>query len=90
MNNQEEGKKFRTGRWSIAEHNRFMDALQLCGKNWATIQKKVKTRNIHQVYSHAQKIFRKMCKSDLKRLFGWSKKNPKMSYKSFKRRSPNH
>ena len=49
-----------TGRWSKAEHNRFMQALNKYGKDWLKIQLFVKTRTLTQVRSHAQKVFLRM------------------------------
>lgn len=40
------------------------------GRNWSQVQKKVKTRTIIQVRSHAQKVFQNMSKEDIDALFG--------------------
>ena len=44
--------------WSDEEHERFLEAIRLFGKNWCEITRHVGTRNRQSVYSHAQK-FRK-------------------------------
>jgi len=33
-----------TGRWTDEEHNKFLEALELYGKNWNKVHKHVKTR----------------------------------------------
>lgn len=45
--------------------------MELYGKNWAMVQKKVKTRTITQVRSHAQKVFQNMSKEDVDSLIGF-------------------
>ena len=49
-----------TGRWSKAEHKRFLEALNLYGKNWKKVQEYVGTRTTTQARSHAQKYFAKL------------------------------
>lgn len=49
-----------------------MKALEMYGRNWPLVQKKVKTRNVIQVRSHAQKIFQNMKKEDIDALIGGS------------------
>ena len=44
--------------WSDEEHERFLDAIRLYGKNWGEITRHVGSRSRQSVYSHAQK-FRK-------------------------------
>lgn len=34
-----------SGRWSDEEHNKFLEALQLFGKNWNKVHKHVGTRS---------------------------------------------
>ena len=46
-----------------------MKGLELYGRNWANVQKKVKTRSIVQIRSHAQKVFKNMSKEDIDALF---------------------
>lgn len=42
-----------------------MKAIEKYGKNWVKIQKMVKTRNMAQIRSHAQKMFLKMSPFDI-------------------------
>mmetsp|Transcript_6946 Transcript_6946/g.8327 ORF Transcript_6946/g.8327 Transcript_6946/m.8327 type:complete len:188 (+) Transcript_6946:67-630(+) len=59
---QEEGLEF--GRWSQAEHARFVEGLQKFGKRkWVRIAEHVGTRSVIQVRSHAQKYFKKLRKA---------------------------
>jgi SHAQKYF class myb-like DNA-binding protein len=50
------------GRWTKEEHNLFLEALKLYGKNWEMIEKFVKTRDASHTRSHAQKFFTKLVK----------------------------
>lgn len=49
-----------TGRWTKTEHQKFLEALKLYGKNWKQIQEYVGTRSATQARSHAQKYFAKL------------------------------
>lgn len=49
-----------TGRWTRAEHQKFLEALGLYGRNWKMIQEYVGTRSATQARSHAQKYFAKL------------------------------
>lgn len=52
-----------TGRWSSAEHQRFLEGLNLYGRRkWQKIAELVGTRTTIQVRSHAQKYFKKIRK----------------------------
>lgn len=42
-----------------------MKALEKYGRDWLSVQKYVKTRNLSQVRSHAQKVFLKMSDEDV-------------------------
>lgn len=53
------------GRWKKSEHDKFMKALEKYGRDWVKVQKKVKTRSLAQVRSHAQKTFLKMSDADV-------------------------
>ena len=52
----------RTGRWSKEEHDVFLSALQLYGKDWKKIAADIKTRTVVQTRTHAQKYFMKLLK----------------------------
>ena len=50
------------GHWTDEEHQKFLEALDLYGKNWKLIQQYIGTRTITQTRSHAQKYFNKLKK----------------------------
>jgi SHAQKYF class myb-like DNA-binding protein len=52
--------QFSNGRWTKEEHQRFIDAIRLHGKNWKKVEEYIGTRNGPQVRSHAQKFFLKL------------------------------
>ena len=47
----------RTGRWTEAEHDAFLEGLEMYGKRWNMISRHIKTRNVIQTRTHAQKYF---------------------------------
>lgn len=49
-----------SGKWSMNEHNLFLEAYFLFGHNWRLVQQYVKTRNLTQIRCHWQKLFRKV------------------------------
>ncbi|KAL7549185.1 hypothetical protein ACHAWF_012454 [Thalassiosira exigua] len=51
-----------TGRWTKEEHEAFLAALQLYGKEWKKVAARVKTRTVVQTRTHAQKYFQKLQK----------------------------
>ena len=46
-------KSTKAGRWTDEEHQRFLEALQLFGKNWNLVHKHIGTRSSAQTRSHA-------------------------------------
>jgi len=50
----------KTGRWTMDEHFRFIEALQQYGKEWKRVQMHVGSRSSTQARSHAQKFFVKL------------------------------
>ena len=47
-------------RWTDAEHQRFIEALDLYGRQWRKIEEYVGTKTAVQIRSHAQKFFSKL------------------------------
>jgi len=52
-----------TGRWTKEEHEAFLKALKMYGKEWKKVAAKVKTRTVVQTRTHAQKYFQKLQKA---------------------------
>lgn len=52
-----------TGRWTKEEHDAFLSALKMYGKEWKKVAAKVKTRTVVQTRTHAQKYFQKLAKA---------------------------
>ena len=50
----------KTGRWSAVEHERFLQGLELYGKNWKQVCVVVGTRSAIQTRTHAQKYLAKL------------------------------
>ena len=48
------------GRWTDEEHDRFLEALRIYGKDWDKIEKHIGTRDAAHARSHAQKFFSKL------------------------------
>ena len=53
-------KPMNRGHWSKEEKTRFIQAIQLHGKNWKKIVECVGSRTNNQIRSHAQKYFLKL------------------------------
>ena len=47
---------FNTGRWSKEEHNKFLEAIEIYGRDWKKVESYVGTRTSTQARSHAQKV----------------------------------
>lgn len=45
-----------TGRWTNEEHQKFLEAIELYGRDWKKVQNYVGTRTSTQARSHAQKV----------------------------------
>lgn len=73
MERKRKEMKCQTGRWTQAESRRFMNAIEKYGRNWFEVQKKVKTRSIPQIRSHAQKMFLNLPEEDIQALFSLPK-----------------
>jgi SHAQKYF class myb-like DNA-binding protein len=54
------------GRWTDEEHEKFLEALEIYGKNWNKVHRHVGTRTSAQTRSHAQKYFNKLMKKGSK------------------------
>eukprot|EP00743_Colponemidia_sp_Colp-15_P003938 GILK01004248.1.p1 GENE.GILK01004248.1~~GILK01004248.1.p1 ORF type:complete len:603 (+),score=113.06 GILK01004248.1:68-1810(+) len=52
-------------RWTDDEHTRFVEALQMYGRNWKKVQAHVKTKTAIQVRSHGYGYFSKLQKDNL-------------------------
>lgn len=53
------------GRWSKEEHEKFLEAYRLYGKEWKKVQTYIGTRSTTQVRSHAQKYLAKLGKTQV-------------------------
>ena len=50
------------GRWTEAEHKRFLEGLRKYNKDWRMIEEHIGTRTCSQIRSHAQKFFMRLQK----------------------------
>jgi len=55
---EENNSGFKTGRWTKSEHLKFLEAIELFGRDWKKVQSHVGTRSSTQSRSHAQKFFK--------------------------------
>ena len=58
----DQGKKYNVGRWTDREHELFLEALLIYGKDWDLIESHIQTRDAAHARSHAQKFFMKLAK----------------------------
>jgi SHAQKYF class myb-like DNA-binding protein len=63
-----EAKGNRNGRWTLEEHQRFIEGVFKYGNNWKGIAEVIKTRTCPQARSHGQKFFSKLMKIHLEGL----------------------
>lgn len=66
---KQSNNNYNRGRWSLDEHNKFIEGLVKYGSFWKSIQKHISTRSPAQVRSHAQKFFL-MCKKRISQEHG--------------------
>ena len=72
-------QKRQSGRWTKAEHKKFLKALEKYGRNWVLVQKVVKTRSLPQIRSHAQKVFVHIPEHDLDAYIGYDNESQEES-----------
>ncbi|KAL4467839.1 hypothetical protein ABPG74_013174 [Tetrahymena malaccensis] len=48
------------GRWTKEEHQKFLEGLNIYGKNWKKVEEHIGTRTGAQIRSHAQKFFNRL------------------------------
>lgn len=60
QNDTKESKQ--AGRWTKEEHQRFVEALKIYGKNWKKVEEHINSRSGAQIRSHAQKFFNRIQK----------------------------
>ena len=61
--NAEESQTYKTGSWTVEEHERFIEALTKYGKDWKKIMAHVGTRNRGQMGSYSQFLRNKATKN---------------------------
>lgn len=63
MNEENDSRLYKQGRWTKEEQGLFKLAYQWHGKDWKKLSDLIPTRNIKQIRSHAQKFQKKLEKS---------------------------
>ncbi|KAA0173809.1 hypothetical protein FNF27_04766 [Cafeteria roenbergensis] len=58
-----ESGKGTSGRWTVLEHDMFVEGLRRFGRCWRSISQLVPTRSVVQIRTHAQKFFMKLEKT---------------------------
>jgi SHAQKYF class myb-like DNA-binding protein len=53
-------KGLNVGSWKSEEHKKFLEGMEIYGRDWKKVSTHVKTRNTAQCRSHAQKYFIKL------------------------------
>ncbi len=56
----ESRRKTKSGKWTDEEHRRFLEAIELYGNVWKSVESHVGTRSCAQIRSHSQKYFQRM------------------------------
>ncbi|KAJ1703034.1 hypothetical protein LUZ63_002813 [Rhynchospora breviuscula] len=59
-------------KWTEEEHKKFLEALQLHGRNWRRIEEHIGTKTTIQIRSHAQKFFSKVSRESTNKNDGTS------------------
>jgi SHAQKYF class myb-like DNA-binding protein len=58
-------KRTSSGRWTQAEHEAFLEGLNIYGREWKKVALNISTRTSAQIRSHAQKYFAKLSRDEL-------------------------
>jgi MYB-related transcription factor LHY len=58
--NKDDDENKKMGRWTEVEHEKFLEAMRIHGKDWDKIEEHVITRDATHCRSHAQKFFTKL------------------------------
>ncbi|EAR86833.3 Myb-like DNA-binding domain, shaqkyf class protein (macronuclear) [Tetrahymena thermophila SB210] len=60
VNAQSSSAASQHGRWTKEEHQKFLEGLNIYGKNWKKVEEHIGTRTGAQIRSHAQKFFNRL------------------------------
>ena len=84
--------KYSTGRWTLDEHKKFIQAIITYGNDWKEVQKHIGTRSSSQARSHAQKFFIKLkedqSNSKISNMIDYSNPSIKTFHDTFQSLSP--